>query len=47
MRSVEQSDVIVVTVVENHKVKAAVLSEVEGLVGEDTVLTSNTSTIPN
>lgn len=43
---VEQSDVIVEAVVENPKVKAAVLSEVEGLVGEDTVLTSNTSTIP-
>ena len=39
---VEQSDVVV----ENPKVKAAVLSEVEGLVSEDTVLTSNTSTIP-
>ncbi|WGW00360.1 fatty acid oxidation complex subunit alpha FadB [Vibrio sp. YMD68] len=43
---VEQSDVIVEAVVENPKVKAAVLSEVEGLIGEDTVLTSNTSTIP-
>ncbi|WP_295906150.1 fatty acid oxidation complex subunit alpha FadB [uncultured Vibrio sp.] len=43
---VEQSDVIVEAVVENPKVKAAVLSEVEGLVGEDTVLASNTSTIP-
>jgi 3-hydroxyacyl-CoA dehydrogenase/enoyl-CoA hydratase/3-hydroxybutyryl-CoA epimerase/enoyl-CoA isomerase len=43
---VEQSDVVVEAVVENPKVKAAVLSEVEGLVGEDTVLTSNTSTIP-
>ncbi|MEZ8826268.1 fatty acid oxidation complex subunit alpha FadB [Vibrio amylolyticus] len=43
---VEQSDVIVEAVVENPKVKAAVLSEVEGLVGEETVLTSNTSTIP-
>ncbi|WP_064606405.1 fatty acid oxidation complex subunit alpha FadB [Photobacterium sp. J15] len=43
---IEQTDVIVEAVVENPKVKAAVLSEVEGLVSEDTVLTSNTSTIP-
>ncbi|MCW0468543.1 3-hydroxyacyl-CoA dehydrogenase NAD-binding domain-containing protein [Vibrio chagasii] len=41
-----KSDVVVEAVVENPKVKAAVLSEAEGLVGEDTVLTSNTSTIP-
>jgi 3-hydroxyacyl-CoA dehydrogenase/enoyl-CoA hydratase/3-hydroxybutyryl-CoA epimerase/enoyl-CoA isomerase len=32
-------------VVENPKVKSAVLSEVEGLVKEDTILASNTSTI--
>ena len=43
---VEQSDIIVEAVVENPKVKAAVLSEVEELISEDTVLTSNTSTIP-
>ena len=42
----EQSDIVVEAVVENPKIKAAVLSEVEGLVGEDTVITSNTSTIP-
>ncbi|WP_111414709.1 fatty acid oxidation complex subunit alpha FadB [Billgrantia lactosivorans] len=38
-------DLVVEAVVENPKVKDAVLSEVEGLVGEDTILTSNTSTI--
>ncbi|MGD8173517.1 fatty acid oxidation complex subunit alpha FadB [Vibrio sp. TRT 21S02] len=43
---IEESDVIVEAVVENPKVKAAVLSEVESHVGEDTVITSNTSTIP-
>ena len=43
---IENSDVIVEAVVENPKVKAAVLTEVEQHVGEDTVITSNTSTIP-
>ncbi|HAV1363729.1 TPA: fatty acid oxidation complex subunit alpha FadB [Vibrio parahaemolyticus] len=43
---IENSDVIVEAVVENPKVKAAVLSDVESHVGEDTVITSNTSTIP-
>lgn len=43
---IEESDVIVEAVVENPKVKATVLSEVESHVGEDTVITSNTSTIP-
>ncbi|PKF76590.1 fatty acid oxidation complex subunit alpha FadB [Vibrio sp. vnigr-6D03] len=43
---IENSDVIVEAVVENPKIKAAVLSEVEEHVGEDTVITSNTSTIP-
>ncbi|HGF5184969.1 fatty acid oxidation complex subunit alpha FadB [Vibrio parahaemolyticus] len=43
---IENSDVIVEAIVENPKVKAAVLSEVESHVGEDTVITSNTSTIP-
>lgn len=43
---IDQADVIVEAVVENPKVKAAVLSEVEGLVDEETILTSNTSTIP-
>ena len=43
---IENSDVIVEAVVENPKVKAAVLSEVEQYVSDDTVITSNTSTIP-
>jgi len=43
---IEQSDIIVEAVVENPKVKAAVLSEVEQQVDENTVITSNTSTIP-
>ena len=43
---IENSDVIVEAVVENPKVKAAVLSEVESHVSEETVITSNTSTIP-
>ncbi len=43
---IERAQVIVEAVVENPKIKAAVLSEVEGLIGEDTVLASNTSTIP-
>jgi len=38
-------DIIIEAVVENPKVKGAVLSEVEGLVKEDTILASNTSTI--
>lgn len=43
---IEDTDVIVEAVVENPKVKAAVLSEVEQQVSHDTVITSNTSTIP-
>ncbi len=38
-------DLIVEAVVENPKIKDAVLTEVEGQVGENTILTSNTSTI--
>jgi 3-hydroxyacyl-CoA dehydrogenase / enoyl-CoA hydratase / 3-hydroxybutyryl-CoA epimerase / enoyl-CoA isomerase len=38
-------DIIIEAVVENPKVKQAVLSEVEGLVREDTIIASNTSTI--
>ncbi|WP_207062922.1 fatty acid oxidation complex subunit alpha FadB [Motiliproteus sp. SC1-56] len=38
-------DLVVEAVVENPKVKQAVLAEVEGEVSEETVLTSNTSTI--
>ncbi|MGO2131505.1 MAG: fatty acid oxidation complex subunit alpha FadB [Halomonas sp.] len=38
-------DLVVEAVVENPKIKGAVLAEVEGSVAEDTILTSNTSTI--
>lgn len=38
-------DIVVEAVVENPKVKHAVLTEVEGQVGQDTVVASNTSTI--
>lgn len=38
-------DLVVEAVVENPKVKDAVLTEVEGQVGEETILASNTSTI--
>ena len=38
-------DLVVEAVVENPKVKDAVLREVEGVVREDTIVTSNTSTI--
>ncbi|MGB2079113.1 MAG: fatty acid oxidation complex subunit alpha FadB, partial [Vibrio sp.] len=43
---IEESDIVVEAVVENPKVKAAVLSEVESLAGDNTILASNTSTIP-
>ncbi len=43
---IEQPDIVVEAVVENPKIKATVLSEVEQLVSADTVITSNTSTIP-
>lgn len=38
-------DLVVEAVVENPKIKKAVLAEVEGIVREDCILTSNTSTI--
>lgn len=38
-------DLVVEAVVENPKVKQAVLGEVEGLIPDDAILTSNTSTI--
>ena len=38
-------DLVVEAVVENPKVKGIVLAEVEGVVGKDTILTTNTSTI--
>ncbi|EKP3896840.1 fatty acid oxidation complex subunit alpha FadB [Yersinia enterocolitica] len=43
---IERAQVIVEAVVEHPKVKAAVLAEIETLIGEETVLASNTSTIP-
>jgi len=42
----ERVDVVVEAVVENPKVKAAVLAETESKVRDDTILASNTSTIP-
>jgi 3-hydroxyacyl-CoA dehydrogenase / enoyl-CoA hydratase / 3-hydroxybutyryl-CoA epimerase / enoyl-CoA isomerase len=41
----DQVDIVVEAVVENPKVKHAVLAETEKQIGEDTILTSNTSTI--
>ena len=38
-------DIIIEAVVENPKVKKAVFAEVEGLVRDDTIIASNTSTI--
>jgi len=38
-------DIVIEAVVENPKVKKAVFSEVEGLLKEDTIIASNTSTI--
>lgn len=43
--TVKGVDIVVEAVVENPKVKGAVLKEVEGLIAEDAILTSNTSTI--
>lgn len=43
---IERAQVIVEAVVENPKVKAAVLAEAESLIDENAVLASNTSTIP-
>ncbi|CAQ85961.1 MULTISPECIES: fatty acid oxidation complex subunit alpha FadB [Photorhabdus] len=43
---IEQAQIVVEAVVENPKIKAAVLSETENLVNEDCILASNTSTIP-
>ncbi|MGD8108708.1 fatty acid oxidation complex subunit alpha FadB [Pantoea sp. FN0302] len=42
----ERADIVVEAVVENPQVKAKVLAETEALVREDTVLATNTSTIP-
>ncbi|WP_338884545.1 fatty acid oxidation complex subunit alpha FadB [Xenorhabdus sp. TH1] len=43
---IEQSQVVVEAVVENPKIKAAVLAETESHISDDCILTSNTSTIP-
>jgi len=43
--SVKDVDIVVEAVVENPKVKGAVLAEVEGVISDDAILTSNTSTI--
>lgn len=43
---IERAQIVVEAVVENPKVKAAVLAEAETLIAEDCVLASNTSTIP-
>jgi len=43
--AVKDSDFVIEAVVENPKIKAAVLSETENLVSDDTIITSNTSTI--
>ncbi|MCL1039796.1 fatty acid oxidation complex subunit alpha FadB [Shewanella submarina] len=42
---VAHADVVVEAVVENPKVKSMVLAEVEGQVGDNTIIASNTSTI--
>ncbi len=43
--SVKEVDVVVEAVVENPKVKGMVLAEVESVISEEAILTSNTSTI--
>jgi 3-hydroxyacyl-CoA dehydrogenase/enoyl-CoA hydratase/3-hydroxybutyryl-CoA epimerase/enoyl-CoA isomerase len=43
--AVKHADLVVEAVVENPKVKDSVLQEVEGIIAEDAILTSNTSTI--
>ncbi|WP_426369298.1 fatty acid oxidation complex subunit alpha FadB [Pseudocolwellia sp. HL-MZ7] len=43
--SVKGVDIVVEAVIENPKIKGLVLAEVEGVVSEDTIITSNTSTI--
>jgi len=43
--TVKHADLVVEAVVENPKVKDAVLQEVESVIAEDAILTSNTSTI--
>ncbi|MBE8597128.1 fatty acid oxidation complex subunit alpha FadB [Xenorhabdus sp. BG5] len=43
---IEQSEIVVEAVVENPKIKAAVLAETESHISNDCILASNTSTIP-
>ncbi len=43
--SVKDVDIVVEAVVENPKIKGMVLAEVEGVIADDAILTSNTSTI--
>ncbi len=43
---IEECDIVVEAVVENPNIKSAVLADVESHVSSDTVITSNTSTIP-
>ena len=43
---IDKADLLVEAVVENANIKKAVLSEVEALITDDAILTSNTSTIP-
>lgn len=43
--NIDSAQMIVEAVVENEKIKKSVLSELEGLVSDDTVIASNTSTI--
>ncbi len=43
--SVKDVDIVVEAVVENPKIKGFVLAEVEGVLSDDAILTSNTSTI--
>ncbi|KLU14948.1 MULTISPECIES: fatty acid oxidation complex subunit alpha FadB [Xenorhabdus] len=43
---IEQSRIVVEAVVENPKIKAAVLAETESHISDDCILASNTSTIP-
>jgi len=43
--SVKDVDIVVEAVVENPKIKGMVLAEVEGIIADDAILTSNTSTI--
>lgn len=41
----KEVDIVIEAVVENPKIKASVLAEVEGLVADDAIIASNTSTI--